>query len=68
MSEIKVKSFEFFKIFFIFLPKTLLFEKIYIHFRNFNLCTSNIIGVNETTNLLGQVWGLCSVNRSQGGG
>jgi hypothetical protein len=63
MSEVKAKSFEFFKLFFIFLPKTLLFENKYIFFRNFNLSTSNIIGVNETTNLLGQVWGLCSVNR-----
>jgi hypothetical protein len=68
MSEIKAKSFEFFKIFFIFLAKTLFFEKNYIFFRNFNLSTSNIIGVNETTNLLGHISRLCSVDRTWGGG
>jgi hypothetical protein len=63
MSKIKAKSFELFKIFFIFLPKTLLFEKqlivkkLYIK-NKINLSISYIIGVNETTNLLGQVWGL----------
>jgi hypothetical protein len=65
MSKIKAKTFEFFEIF--SFPKLCCLKYIYI-FSNFNLSTTNITGVNETTNLLGQVCGLCSVNRSQGGG